>query len=167
MIFDFTCVKYFILFLFRKHLFKFFFIHKKYERGTLPPKGGPTPRPLKNIVVFSTFFEENTMSGKIWHLENFRLFFQLELRCHIGERTWMYMDGWMVPIQIMLFQSRRWLLRLWLLRRWLVRTWFLGTWLLRTWLVGTWLLRTWFVGTWLLQTWLLRSYLEPGYDVGD
>ena len=73
------------------------------------------------------------------------------------------MDWWMVPIQIMLFQSRRWLLRLWLLRRWLVGTWFLGTWLLRTWLLGTWLLRTWFVGTWLLWTWLLRSYLEPGY----
>ena len=39
---------------------------------------------------------QKTMSGKIWHLENFRLFSQLELRLHIGERTWMYiwMDGW-------------------------------------------------------------------------
>ena len=63
------------------------------------------------------------------------------------------MYGWMVSIQIMLFQSRLWLLGLWLLRRWLVRICFLGTWLLRT----------WFVGTWLLWTWLLRSYLEPGY----
>ena len=63
------------------------------------------------------------------------------------------MYGWMVSIQIMLFQSRLWLLGLWLLRRWLVRRCFRGTWLLRT----------WFVGTWLLWTWLLRSYLEPGY----
>ena len=73
------------------------------------------------------------------------------------------MDGWMVSIQIMLFQSRLWLLGLWLLRRWL---------LVRRCFRGTWLLRTWFVGTWLLWTWLLRSYLESGYtepvfNIGD
>ena len=91
------------------------------------------------LRIFSTFFSTWVQMSYWWKNKDV---------CMDG-----WMDGWMVSIQIMLFQSRLWLLGLWLLRRWLVRRCFLGTWLLRT----------WFVGTWLLWTWLLRSYLEPGY----
>ena len=92
-------------------------------------------------------------SQKIWH-RIFSTFFSTWVQMsYWWKNKDVCMYGWMVSIQIMLFQSRLWLLGLWLLRRWLVRRCFRGTWLLRT----------WFVGTWLLWTWLLRSYLEPGY----
>ncbi len=46
-------------------------------------------RGSKKISTFH-FIWKKTMSGEIWHLENFRLFSQLDFRCHIGERKWMY-----------------------------------------------------------------------------
>ena len=66
----------------------------------------------KVLVVLSTFHLKKTMSGKIWHLENFRFFSNWVQMSYWWQNMDVYMDGRMVPSQIMPFQSRLWQLRI-------------------------------------------------------
>ena len=82
------------------------------------PRGAESPRKLCSsqttktwkiwqTVVSSTFHLKKTMSGKIWEIEFFSTFFSTWVQMSYWWKNMdVYMDGWMVPSQIMPFQSR-------------------------------------------------------------